>query len=346
MKNKLFATAALSVMLLNPGVFSFADTRPATAKRAQVGQLVSLLPASDGVVTLDAKRFFGDALPRLLAAKPAMLGDITKKIDEVQTKTGIDVRQFETVAVGVNVRKTGPSKFDMDPVILARGQVNAPGLIGAAKLAANAKYREERVGARTIYIFSAKDVAAQAKSPSAPGVADKVLGNLSDDIAVTAYDANTIAFGTPARLRETLEAKTHVGTDLTGLLGRKEVSVANFALKTPEGMTSFLPLDNDELGKSLGSIRYLFGSMDMAADAAVFNLTAKTLQNAQAQSLFETLQGLQVIGKAALGGSKSPEKQVYVRLIDSAKITTNGSEVALDLRVPQADIDILVGSLK
>ena len=213
-----------------------------------------------------------------------MLGDITKKIDEVQTKTGIDVRQFETVAVGVNVRKTGPSKFDMDPIILARGQVNAPGLIGAAKLAANAKYREERIGARTIYIFSAKDVAAQDKTASAPGVADKVLGNLSDDVAVTAYDANTIAFGTPARLRATLEAKTHVGTDLTGLLGHRKFRVANFALKTPEGMTSFLPLDNDELGKSLGSIRYLFGSMDMAADAAVFNLTAKTLQNAQARA--------------------------------------------------------------
>ena len=63
MKNKLFAMAALSVMLLNPGVFSFADTRPATAKRAQVGQLVNLLPASDGVVTLDAKRFSATPCP-------------------------------------------------------------------------------------------------------------------------------------------------------------------------------------------------------------------------------------------------------------------------------------------
>src|SRR3982751_6206021 len=79
MKRRFFASAVLSVLILNMCVLSFAETSVAGAYRAQVSQLVGLLPASDGVVTLDAKRFFGDALPRLLAAKPAVLSEITGK---------------------------------------------------------------------------------------------------------------------------------------------------------------------------------------------------------------------------------------------------------------------------
>lgn len=346
MINKLFATAAMSVMILNLGVFSFTDTRTAAAKKAQVSQLIGLLPASDGVVALDAKRFFGDALPRLLAAKPTLLSEIVGKLDEVQAKTGIDVRQFENVVVGVSTRKTGAKSYDLDPVVLARGQFNAAALIGAAKLASNGKYREERIGARTVYVVSAKEIATQTKAQASPGAADKIAGKFTQDVAVTAYDANTVALGSLPRVRETLEAKTRVGTDITSLLGRRETSVLNFAVKVPQGMSSFLPLENDELGKSLDSIRYVFGNMDVTADAAVLNMTARTTQSAQAQSLLETLQGLQMVGKAFLGSAKAADKQVYARMIENAKFAAAGNEVSLDLRVPQSDIDILVGMIK
>jgi hypothetical protein len=328
------------------GIASLADTKTPSPETAQVNQLVALLPASDGVVTIDGKRFFGDALPRLLSAKPEMLSQIVDKIDDVKAHTGIDVRQFDQIVAGVTARKTGPKNYDFDPVVLARGQVNAPALIGAAKLSANGKYREERVGSRTVYVISAKDVAVQAKVQARNGVADKVIDKFSQDVAVTAYDANTIAFGSPARVRETLEGKTHVSTDVSGLLGRRENSIANFAAKVPQGMSAFVPLDNDELGKTLDSIRYVFGNVDLTADSAVFNMTAKTTQNAQAQSLLETLQGLQMIGKAFLGSAKGADKQVYARMVENAKFVVNGNEVSLDLRVSQSDIDILVGTLK
>ena len=86
--------------------------------------------------------------------------------------------------------------------------------------------------------------------------------------------------------------------------------------------------------------------MDVGVTGASLNLTARTLQNAQAQGLLETLEGLQMLGKAFLGGSKGPDKQVYARLIENAKFTAKGNEVMLDLQVPQSDIDILVGYLK
>ena len=79
--------------------------------------------------------------------------------------------------------------------------------------------------------------------------------------------------------------------------------------------------------------------------AARLNAVGQRL-TANRQSLLDTLQGLQTIGKAFLGGAKGPEKAVYSRMIDNAKFVRNNNEVTLDLSVPQSDIDILIGSIK
>lgn len=344
MKKFVVSAILLSAFVLPLNAVTADNNRIATAKRAQASQLVALLPASDGVAVIDVRRFFAEGLPRLLSGNPALLTEITGKIDEIQTRTGIDPRRFESAAVGISARKLGQKKYDLDPVVILRGQVNVVGLIGAGKVAANGKYREERVGGKTIYIFAAKDITARAKAAS--NAADKVARHIGGDVAVSALDAATLAVGDLARVRQTVEARTKVGTEITSLLARGDGGIVNFAARAPEGMSAFLPLDNDELGRNIDAIRYVFGGMDVTADGAAVSVTARTLQNAQAQSLSETLQGLQVLGKALLGSSKGADKQAIVRLIDSAKITNTGSEVSIDLRVPQADIDLLVGKLK
>lgn len=350
MKNRIFAIAALCVLVLNLGGSTLADTRAMAAKRARADQLVALLPASDGVVTIDVKRFFGEALPKLLSNNQPMLAEIVAHIQEAKARIGIDVRQFEYLTAGISARKIADKKYVLDPVMIARGQVNTSALIGAAKLAASGKYREERVGERTIYIFDAKQIAEQHKpqnvSAKAATMIAKLKGKMSSEIAVTAYDPKTFIFGDPDRVRATLEAKTHVGADVTELLDRKEFSVVNFAAKVPEGMSAFLPMENDELGKNIDAINYIYGNMDVASATTTVSMTARTLQNAQAESLRETLEGLQFVGKALLAKAKGVDKQVYGRMIENAKIAVKGNEVMFDLSVPQSDIDILVGALK
>jgi len=347
MRNRFFAAVALGVLVLHLAGSSLADIK---GKKAQANQLVSLLPASDGVMTLDVKRFFGVALPKILSANQPMLNKILGKIDEVRSKTGIDIRQFEHLAAGVTVKQIGTKKYDLDPVIIARGQINAGALTAAAKLASNGKYREEKAGGKTIYVFAAKEIAAQNKPQNTgakrSATIDKVIGRLSTEIAVAVLDANTVAFGALPLVRQTLEGRTRVGTDLTNLLSRNEGSVVNFAAKLPAGMRAFLPLDIDELGKNIDSIQYVFGNMDVVGENTTVHMTATTLQNAQAQGLLETLEGLQIIGKIALGGSKNADRQVYARLIENARFSAKGNEVMLDLQIPQADIDVLVGGLK
>ncbi|MEP7214333.1 MAG: hypothetical protein ABI791_14740 [Acidobacteriota bacterium] len=348
MKNIVFAAFTLFALALNFAAPSLADTKRGTAPLGRSAELISLLPASDAVATVDAKRFIGEALPGLLSANPTLLGKITSSIDELQSKTGVDMRQFDTVVAGFAIKKISAKNFDFDPVVVARGQINSGALIAEAKLAANGKYREEKAGTRTIYIFAPKEIAKQKAAGDAKKLEmiDKAGGPLAREMALTAYDANTIVGGSLVRVRELLAAKTKVSTELAGYLGRTDGALIDFAAKAPNGMSGMLPLDNDELGKNIDSIRVLYGNMSVSGETTTLNATAKTLQPEQAKSLKETLDGLQMIGKAFLGSSKSADKQVYARMIDNARFTQTGNEVSLVLSVPQSDINVLVASIK
>jgi len=335
MKYRIIAALILGTMVFGLGGSTYADTK---AKKASMNQLVSLLPASDGVVTFDVKRFFSDALPQVLAGNQPLLAKVTGKVDSIRAKIGIDIRQFDEVAIGVSARHIAAKKYDVDPVVVARGQMTSASLIGAAKLAAKAKYREERVGERVIYVFDTAKLTAQA-----PGL--KVTGQMTE-VGVAAVDDRTLAFGDVGRVRATLEGRTKVSSDLIVMLEKNPTAVAAFAAKPPAGLKNFIPMENDELGKSIDSIQFIYGNADVVADKAIVHLTARTLQNAQATGLYQTMEGLQMIGKAFLGGAKGADKQVYARLVQNAKISMKANEVTLDLVVPQADLDILVGMIK
>lgn len=342
MKYRIFAFLVLSILVLNLGGSTFADSKTV---KAQTNQLVSLLPASDGVATFNVKRFFSEALPKLLSSNQPLLAKVTGEIDRFKESTGIDVRQFDYIAAGATAKNIGEKKYDLDPVVIARGQISSASLIGAAKLASNGKYTEERIGDRTIYVFEGKRLVSSV--PSKPGEpASEVVTRISGTVAVTAIDSTTIAFGTLDRVRQTVESRTKVGHDITSLLDRNQAAIVNFAAKMPAGMKSFIPLDNDELGKSIDSIQYVYGTGDMVGDMASVHMVARTLQNSHATSLFETLEGLQMLGKAFLGGAKGSDKQVFRRLIENVKFTVKANEVTFDLQVLQSDIDILVGSMK
>lgn len=349
MKKRFLALFTAGVLLSNLSGIALADTKRSKQRR-DTGNLVSLLPASDAVAVMDVKRFFGDALPRILASNQPILGEITAKLDEIQSKSGLDLRKFDQIAIGLKMNQVSAKEIDFDPVAIVRGDVSAGALVSVAKLASDGTYREEKVGERTIYIFTPKKVAAKtvakAGNPGIAGAIERTMSVPSKELALTAYDSSTLVVGTPARVRETLAAKTFVAAEILSLLPVTVSPILSFAARTPTGMTNYLPLANDELGKNLNSIRYVAGSMDVAEGSASLHVMARTLKAEQAQGLLDTIQGLQLIGKAFLGGSKKPEQKIYARLIENARIARTGNDVTLDLSVPQSDIDALVGSIR
>lgn len=322
------------------------------------GQLVNLLPASDGAASINMRRLLSDALPQILSGNQSMLRDVLRHIDDLKTQTGIDLRQFEQIAVGVSVKQNAARKMDFEPVVLARGTLNANALIDFARTAAgNGKYREERFGDRTIYIFTPKNAVRQNSGSPAPqtsvllpGLGLIVSGDwlkmLSNEVAVSRLDAETLAIGSPARLRETFGTGARLGGGVLAAIDRKPESAVRFAVELPPGgLASFIKLNNDELGNTLASVRLVSGAVDVSDGSAVVSLMAKTAQPEQAASFQEQLEGFQSLGKVFLGGSKEADKQLYARLIEKIKIARQGNEVTIDLQVLQGDISFLLNNL-
>ncbi len=312
-------------------------------------ELATLLPASDMVVTLDAERFLNQALPQILSANKPMLAKINIEVDKIKDKTGLDLREFRQVAIGIRSKQISATETDFEPVVLARGTITAKTLVSVAKLASKGKYKTEKVDGRTIYIFSPKEIIDENKDKIGGGnsMIDKALGSmsksLSKDIAMVAYDSNTIAFGMPSRVRETIGNSARISNDVLGLLDRKPNSIMNMGAIVPAGLSKFLPLDNDEFGKDLDSIRQMQGSMSMFEADTLVSFLAKTEKLEQAENLEGNLQAMQMVFSRILKGMKGKDKQLYGRMLGNLEITRSSDEVMIDLTVAQSDIDAIIG---
>ena len=344
MKSKIFVFLIIAAFVFSAIAFAFSAN--ASAKNAS--ELAALLPASDMVVSFDAQKTFNTALPQVLSANAEMLARINGKIDGIKNKIGIDARQFDQIAVGAKTRQISPQQTEIEPFVLARGTFNSTQLITAAKLFSKGKYTEEKIGSRTIYIFKISEVAPQNKPQTSNSMMnkmlDKMLKSLSNEIAVTAFDGNTLAFGTAARVREAFtNEKSRVGAEILALANRNPNAVLNFGGKMPKGMGMLLPLENDELGKTIDAINQFSGSLDVEGGKSNFFVMAKTLRQEDAEQLFDTVDAMKSLGKMFLSGNKNSDKQVYARMLENANVTRSGTEVSLDLQVPQSDIDVIVG---
>lgn len=344
MRNKIFTLFTFAAFALSVVGFAFVEEN---ASARGNNELVGLLPASDIVINLDAQRLFNTALPQIFSADAGALLKINSKLDELKNKTGLDLRQFQHVSAGIATKQISPSKVDFEPFIMARGTFNSGALLAVAKLASKGKYKEKKIGSRTVYIFSPKEVIEENKPKNKSSlldiVLDKVGKSLSREIALSAYDTNTLVIGTEARLREAFEKKTTVSTEILGMVYQNPNAVINFGGKLPNGLAGFIDIDNDEIGNNLKAVRQMSGALTVENNQVMVALNAKTLKQEQAQSLHELLEGLQMLGKAFLGNSKKPDDKIYVRMIESAEITRNGNAVLFDLKVPQSDIDALLG---
>lgn len=351
MKKKFFVLFTAFVFTLSAFGTTLADPGKEKAKvlPRQTNQLATALPKSDAIITLDMFRLMNTMLPQVLSTKPQTLAEINGKLDEVKSKIGIDLKEFEQLAVGVSYKIGSNRETDFHPVILGRGKFNPNAFIGIAKLAAKNKYREEKVGDKTIYIFKMQEIyqqnAPQKSNSVLNSMIDRLMKNLSNEMALTNFDENTLAIGTVERVKETLAKTVGANSELLGLVNRKPNAVMNFAADTPAGLSQFLPLELDMIGENLDSMRLLYGSLDYAENNGTFAAAARMTDARQAEDFEQMLLGLQSLGKSILSGSQGTDKQIYGRLVGNAVITRQTNEVKLDLRVPKNDVDALVGVL-
>lgn len=311
------------------------------AKTAHSGDLVALLPASDVAATMNLKRFLDEALPQILASKPAELTKINNSIAEFKAKTGIDLRTFEEVAVGIDLSNITFNNMPdaQDGVVLLRGTFNPIALVAAGKIAAKDKFKVEKIGDRTVTIFAVGEIAKDAaknKPTAKPANDDKIAkffdNLLRGDVAVTAIDGGTVAFGKPQSVRSLLTNQNNrVASNMQSVFQRKSTAILNFAASVP---AKSLPQTGEEfIDAAVSAISVMSGSVDVRDGDALLLLSAQTTKPDELEELFALGQSF---------GSGFIKDKVLARFLKSLTISKASGEVSLEGTLTASDITELI----
>lgn len=328
----MMVVVALAACVAANGQNRQVGARSATAATQNASQVVPL-PASDAVMFVDMRRLLNEAMPRVLAGDTARLAEVNADIERFKQQTGIDPRSFERIAVGVRFTNPSPDVTKLDHVVVvANGTFNADVLAMTGRIAARGKYQETKYGGKSVYLLSLNEQI-------------KMFGLLKmrvRELALTVLDANTLAVGDPVGVRASIDAaagRGRVSPEIVALARRNPTSIVGFGANVPRSLLGRVEeFGNEEISRSLASIRQLYGSLGSTPEGFDFLVALKTATGDDARNLsnmVEALRPLAAFGAAQLTGEKGKLAQ---KLLGSLKVTTEGTEVLLKLDFAQGDI--------
>jgi hypothetical protein len=343
----MFYASTLALMLAASAATSVAQTgviidprRPApppTHRQAMPAAASIPLPVSDAVLAIDMRRLLTEVMPRALASDPQRLSQVNTDIEQFKTRTGVDARVFDSLAVGARLIPLPSGAIKIDNVTaIARGTFRADTLIAAARAAAKGTLAEQSYGGKTVYVESINDEL-------------KFFGLVKmrvRELAFALLDANTLALGEPGDVRAAIDAQAGRGrADLRMLnFPRGAGDFVAFAGNVSPGSLAGMDTGLPNVDRAIAAIRSFYGSIGSTPSGVQMMTTLRAQTAADAKQLFDTAEALRQIapGLISIAGAKGKFAQ---SAINSLKITTKGNEVQLRLEVPQADISALLRAL-
>jgi hypothetical protein len=367
--NALFLSFAIMLaMFLGLGGRPARAAAATPASPAAAGaQLLSVLPTSDLVLYVDTQRLLNDAIPAFLATKPDLLAKMNASIDKMRLETGIDLRSFDMMVVGVRYGSSGLTK-DVKTVVLTRVHFDSGAIINAG-FAAAAKDKnmlqrqsQEEYKGKTLYVVGpsaskattsvsvrmesknqgtkatrgANSVAAQDEPPPKPIALEKT--------AVTALDSNTIAGGDIESVRAVIDAEAggqHVDDELVQLATRNASALVGFSGKQPApGMRLSGQKDNSQAPytTALEGIQQFYGSLSTSGTdtEAALNLRMQTPE--QARVVKEMVDIFKPANSATTNPASPDMFPAFSNLFKSLTVNIEGNEVQMQLKLTQADL--------
>ncbi|HKE56388.1 MAG TPA: hypothetical protein VKB46_06800, partial [Pyrinomonadaceae bacterium] len=98
-RKSIYVFVALVTLL---GWHTYSGAQPKAKPASQPAtNLLSALPESDGVAQVKVKRLLNEVMPRLLSSNQAKLEEANASIERFKTRTGLDPRAFDQVALSV-----------------------------------------------------------------------------------------------------------------------------------------------------------------------------------------------------------------------------------------------------
>ena len=295
------------------------------------------LPASDGVMFVDMRRLLTEAVPRVLGGDATRLAGVNADIEEFKTRTGVDARAVERVAVGVRLTNPSPDVTKIDNiVVVARGAFDLNTIV--TRLSAKGQHREEKFGGKTIHIFTLNE---QMKMF---GVMPRTRVS---DLAVASLDAATLAIGEPVAVRATIDAGAGraplVSSQLVSLAQSSPAAIVGFGANLPASLLQKAQgIGDDNLDKAVASIRQIYGSVGTSASGIDTLTSLRTQTAADAAQLSTALTALKGLGAFAVMQMSGDKQRLAQHALDSLQINAQGNDVSLRLSLAQADVATLL----
>lgn len=336
MKNKFVGLFAVGSLLI--AVFSaigFAQKSRKTAAAKEVPSLLSSLPPSDAVALVNVNRVLDEALPKLLAENPARLAEVNTELANFKTKTGLDPRSFDQIALGLSYKYPREGITKISTVALAHGTFSAGAMVAAGRMAANGKYTEEKYQGKTIYIF------AIDRQIRLLGLWDLKVR----DLAVAALENNMLALGDLESVRGAINAKRtrkFANPELVALASRDPNAILGFGGNISEALMQNLRLSNDMIARELTAVRQVYGSLGMTSTDLELMMTARTVDTYAAKNLGDTVEGLKQFGALFINRLSAAKGTLARSALNNLKITTQGNELQIKTSVAQSQVSPLM----
>jgi hypothetical protein len=323
-----FITVSLLILL---SVVAAQTRRPVPPPSSNIA---SYLPASDGIAIVDAKRVLNETMPRIFGGDAAKLAQANAEVDKFKTRTGIDLRSFDRVAVGVRYTYPAAKITKLETVAIAHGSFNASAVTASVREAASGKSREEKYHGATMTIINLDDDV-------------KLLGLWTmhiKEMAICVLDQNSLAMGTPANVRAAIDAGKagRAPADLIALATRDQSAVIGFGGNITRELLTSLDVGNDTIAKDVSAIKQVYGSVGSTQTDVTMNVVALTDSAAAAKNLGDTVEGLRQIGGIFIMRMAEPRKSLAESALNNLKVVARGNEVEIRTQVTAASLAALV----
>jgi hypothetical protein len=362
MMNRKFYFSFLAFTLTLLATVAFVIGNNTGTRAASSNAALAALPASDFVIGIDAQRALTETLPSLLAANPALLAKMNAELEKFERETGINPRSFESVAVGG--RLTAGKPHDSRTVVIARGSFNSDTLLENAFAAVRAKgekfqKEEQQYEGKRIILISPpekkKDETAPGKNAHAAAMnVDKDVDyriNSNNRMAIAVLDSNTLAVGDLESVRSAVDAslgRNRVDDELVRLATQTPNAVVGFSGKIPQSFAE-KSSSRSTIEKYFASIRQFYGSFSANGTDAETLVAVRTETAEQASEIGQALNTLKTLGSFGFSRSSSSNSAKNDSIADVLKglsITTQGNEVQINVRIPQASLAPLMRTVR
>lgn len=342
MKGFAVNTRFLKVAVILVSVFgylqidSIAQTRARTSAQ-QPPNLLASLPESDAVAQIRVRRLLNEVMPRLLAGNPAKLAQANADIDQFKTRTGVDPRAFDQIALSVRYSYPSEGITKLQTVGLAKGSFNPGAMVAAGRLAANGKYREEKYQGKTIYVFILDQ---QVKFL---GIFDIKVRQL----AASPLDASTLAIGDPQSVKSVIDVgrgRKHANAELIALASRDADAIIGFGSNVSAALLNNLDIGNASIANDLSAVRQLYGSVGTTEKDVELFVGARTVNADSARNLGDTLEGLKQFGGLFINRLTGAKGILAKSALTNLRIATQANELQIRTAVAQAEIGPLMGN--